>query len=113
MRVMYKMFYVFITSERICFRERQKKKMMFFVFVVQEVLKQLQGTIEEDSKDSQGQIDFLERLKGMRFDFKCIYTPVEQNETNLHLFPLNNLFNVEEKPVGDIFWYAVCPPFTF
>lgn len=38
---------------------------VFFFLLTQEVLKQLQGSIEEDSKDSQGQIDFLERLKGM------------------------------------------------
>ncbi|XP_026859242.2 adenomatous polyposis coli protein isoform X1 [Electrophorus electricus] len=35
---------------------------------MKEVLKQLQGSIEEDSKDSQGQIDFLERLKEMSLD---------------------------------------------
>uniref|UniRef100_A0AAR2LH50 APC regulator of WNT signaling pathway n=1 Tax=Pygocentrus nattereri TaxID=42514 RepID=A0AAR2LH50_PYGNA len=35
---------------------------------MKEVLKQLQGSIEEDSKDSQGQIDFLERLKEISLD---------------------------------------------
>ncbi|KAK3549829.1 hypothetical protein QTP86_015303, partial [Hemibagrus guttatus] len=33
-----------------------------------EVLKQLQGSIEEDTKDSQGQIDFLERLKEINLE---------------------------------------------
>ncbi|XP_059400468.1 adenomatous polyposis coli protein-like [Carassius carassius] len=35
---------------------------------MKEVLKHLQGSIEEDSKDSQGQIDFLERFKEMSHD---------------------------------------------
>ncbi|XP_063067736.1 adenomatous polyposis coli protein [Engraulis encrasicolus] len=35
---------------------------------MKEVLKQLQGSIEEDSTDSQGQIDILERLKEMSLD---------------------------------------------
>uniref|UniRef100_A0AAY4B6D4 APC regulator of WNT signaling pathway n=1 Tax=Denticeps clupeoides TaxID=299321 RepID=A0AAY4B6D4_9TELE len=35
---------------------------------MKEVLKQLQGSIEEDSNDSQGQLDFLERLKEMSLD---------------------------------------------
>ncbi|XP_042587984.1 adenomatous polyposis coli protein-like [Cyprinus carpio] len=35
---------------------------------MKEVLKQLQGSIEEDSIDSQGQIDFLERIKEMSLD---------------------------------------------
>lgn len=36
----------------------------YCLFLFQEVLKQLQGTIVEDSKDSQGQIEFFERFKG-------------------------------------------------
>lgn len=35
---------------------------------MKEVLKQLQGSIDEDSKDSQGQIEFLERIKEMSLD---------------------------------------------
>uniref|UniRef100_A0A9J8AYD6 APC regulator of WNT signaling pathway n=1 Tax=Cyprinus carpio carpio TaxID=630221 RepID=A0A9J8AYD6_CYPCA len=35
---------------------------------MKEVLKHLQGSIEEDSKDSQGQIEFLERIKEMSHD---------------------------------------------
>uniref|UniRef100_A0A3B1JI53 APC regulator of WNT signaling pathway n=1 Tax=Astyanax mexicanus TaxID=7994 RepID=A0A3B1JI53_ASTMX len=35
---------------------------------MKEVLKQLQGSIDEDSKDSQGQIEFLERLKEISLD---------------------------------------------
>ncbi|TSM28162.1 Adenomatous polyposis coli protein [Bagarius yarrelli] len=35
---------------------------------MKEVLKQLQGSIEDDSKDSQGQIDFLERLKEINLE---------------------------------------------
>ncbi|XP_053501123.1 adenomatous polyposis coli protein [Ictalurus furcatus] len=35
---------------------------------MKEVLKQLQGSIEEDSKDSQSQIDFLERLKEINLE---------------------------------------------
>lgn len=34
------------------------------VHVMQEVLKHLQGSIEEETPDSQGQIEILERLKG-------------------------------------------------
>jgi len=36
----------------------------YCLFLFQEVLKQLQGTIVEDPKDSQGQIEFFERFKG-------------------------------------------------
>ncbi|GAA6107689.1 adenomatous polyposis coli protein [Tachysurus ichikawai] len=35
---------------------------------MKEVLKQLQGNIEDDSNDSQGQIDFLERLKEINLE---------------------------------------------
>lgn len=35
---------------------------------MKEVLKQLQGNIEEDSQDSQAQMDFLERIKEMSLD---------------------------------------------
>lgn len=34
------------------------------VFFLQEVLKQLQGSIEDEVMTSSGQIDLLERLKG-------------------------------------------------
>lgn len=37
---------------------------------LQEVLKQLQGSIEDEAMASSGQIDLLERLKG-RFFLKC------------------------------------------
>lgn len=47
---------------------------MVSVWLVQEVLKQLQGSIEDDAKDSQGQTDFLERLKGMRIDLWVLIT---------------------------------------
>lgn len=36
--------------------------MLFLIF--QEVLKQLQGSIEDEAMASSGQIDLLERLKG-------------------------------------------------
>lgn len=43
---------------------RSHDKITTCVLVFQEVLKQLQGNIKEDSKESQGQIEFLERFKG-------------------------------------------------
>jgi adenomatosis polyposis coli protein len=38
--------------------------LIFCVLYLQEVLKQLQGSIEDEAMASSGQIDLLERLKG-------------------------------------------------
>lgn len=40
--------------------------------LLQEVLKQLQGTIEDEAMASSGQIDLLERLKGIPLTFVYI-----------------------------------------